>query len=64
MPLVAVTVIVYAPLASPLPDTFMVEEPEPTTDVGENVGFGPAGLELALNCTVPEKPPLAVIVTV
>src|SRR5260370_42350839 len=62
VPLVPVTVIVYVPLATPLVDTFIVEEPEPDTDAGEKVGFVPD--QLPLNCTAPVKPPAAVTVTV
>jgi hypothetical protein len=60
--LVPVIVIWYVPRGTPVVDTFIVEEPEPVTDGGENVGFAP--VQLPLNCTVPVKPPLAVTVTV
>ena len=61
-PLVPVIVIVYVPLDTPLVVTFIVDEPEPLMDTGENVGFGP--VQLPLNCTEPVNPPLAVTVTV
>ena len=59
---VPVIVMVYVRLATPVVETFMVDEPDPVTELGENVGLGPA--QLPLNCTVPLKPPLADTVTV
>jgi len=43
-------------------ETFIVEDPEFVTALGENVGFGPA--QVALRLTTPVNPEFAVTVTV
>ena len=42
--------------------TVRVEEPEPLTDAGLNDAVAPLGSPLALNETIPLKPPMAVAV--
>lgn len=63
-PFVPVIAIVYVPAKTPPVPTFIVEEPDPFSDVGENVGVGPAGVTVALSCTLPVNPPVAAMVTV
>ncbi len=44
--------------------TDMVDEPEPVTDVGLKLALAPLGSPLAVNVTVPLKPPDPVAVAV
>ncbi len=44
--------------------TVMVDEPEPATEAGLKLAVAPAGRPVALNVTVPVKPPEAVTVAV
>ncbi len=48
----------------PVVVTVSVELPVPVTVVGEKLAVAPAGNPLALNATEPEKPEIAVVLTV
>jgi hypothetical protein len=65
VPLVPVIVTVELPAGVVLPVVTVIVEVLPSvTDGGLNVAFEPEGKPLALNVTVPLKPPDGVIVTV
>ena len=64
-PLLPLIVNVYVPAGVVvLVATVMEEEPEPITDGGLKLAVAPAGNPLALNVTIPVKPPEGVTVTV
>ena len=62
VPLVPVTVTLAAPVAA-VPDAAKVSLLAPVVDAGLNVAVTPAGKPLALNATLPLKPPAGVTVT-
>jgi len=65
LPLVPVMVRVYVPAGvDVLVVTDIVEEPEPATEVGLKLALAPEGKPLALNVTLPVKPPDSVTVVV
>ena len=65
LPLVPVIVMEKLPVGVlALVVTVIVDEPEPTTEGGLKFALAPAGSPLALNVTVPVKPPDGVTSTV
>ena len=65
LPLMAVIVMVYAPVVAVAEAaTFRFVEPEPVTVVGLNVPVTPAGNPLTLKVVVPLNPPKPAIVEV